>query len=356
MSPGAPQRATLTADQHVDGVLAGDRAILARTITLLESSRPDHQALAQAVLTRLLPHTGGAHRVGLTGVPGAGKSTLIEALGTRLLDRGSKVAVLAIDPTSVVTGGSILGDKTRMGRLASDRRAFVRPSPSAGTLGGVASRTREALLVCEAAGYDVVIVETVGTGQSEVAVADLVDTFVVLALAGAGDELQGIKRGVLELGDVLCITKADGANAQPAKVAARQLQVALRLVHARDPSDTWRPPVLTCSSVTGDGLDALWERVTDHAEHRKASGAWDARRRAQQVRWMWSRIDEGLGQALRCAPAVQAILTDTEAAVRAGRLPPSRAARTILDAFLGSAPGPATSPEPPAAAPSEETP
>jgi len=353
VSAGGPRRARLSADQLVAGVEAGDRAVLARTITLLESGRADHQALGQEVLTRLLPRTGAAHRIGLTGVPGAGKSTLIEALGSRLLGAGRRVAVLAIDPTSVVTGGSILGDKTRMGRLASDERAFVRPSPSAGTLGGVAARTREALLVCEAAGYDVVIVETVGTGQSEVAVADLVDTFVVLALAGAGDELQGIKRGVLELGDVLCITKADGDNARSAQVAARQLEQALRLVHARDPADSWRPPVLTASSVTGDGLDALWERIGDHRAHRQASGAWDLRRRDQQVRWMWSRIDEGLGQALRRAPAVQALLPQTEAAVREGRLPPGAAARAVLDAFLGAAP--TATAGPPAAAPSEET-
>lgn len=339
------RRRPLSVEDHVAGVRAGDRAVLARTITLLESERADHQALGQEVLTRLLPHTGGARRVGITGVPGVGKSTLIEALGSRLTAAGHRLAVLAVDPSSQVTGGSVLGDKTRMSRLASDPRAFVRPSPAGATLGGVAARTREALLVCEAAGYEVVLVETVGTGQSEVTVADLVDTFVVLLLSGAGDELQGIKRGVLELADVLAVTKAEGDNAPRAELAARQLQAALRLTRhdgARpaDPSrPAWVPPVLTVSAVAERGLDALWEQVLEHQRWARASGAFEARRRAQQVGWMWALVEDGLRSALRRAPATRELLGPLEAEVRAGRLPPGLAARRLLDAFVAGAPG-----------------
>lgn len=353
------RRRPLSVEDHVAGVLAGDRAVLARTITLLESERPDHQALGQEVLARLLSHTGGARRVGITGVPGVGKSTLIEALGSRLTAVGHRVAVLAVDPTSQVTGGSVLGDKTRMNRLASDPRAFVRPSPAGATLGGVAARTREALLVCEAAGYDVVLVETVGTGQSEAAVADLVDTFVVLLLSGAGDELQGIKRGVLELADVLAVTKAEGENAPRAELAARQLEAALRLTRhegAHGPADpsrpAWTPPVLTLSAVADQGLDTLWEQVLEHERWARAGGAFEARRRAQQVGWMWALVEDGLRGALRRAPATRELLGPLEADVRAGRLPPGLAARRLLDAFVAGAPG---APAPPSERDDEET-
>ncbi len=329
-------RRDLSVEEHVQGVLAGDRAVLARTITLLESARPDHQARAQQVLARLLPSAGGAHRLGITGVPGVGKSTFIEALGSHLTAAGRRVAVLAVDPTSQVTGGSILGDKTRMSRLASDPMAFVRPSPAGATLGGVAARTREALLVCEAAGYDVVLVETVGTGQSEATVASMVDTFLVLLLTGAGDELQGIKRGVLELAHLFAITKADGDNVPRARAAARQLETALRLTrHPTDHADApgWEPPVLTVSGLTGEGVAALWEQALAHRAQAEASGAWEAARRGQQVRWMWSLVEEGLLAALRRAPRVARLLPEVEAAVREGRLPPGLAARRILEAF-----------------------
>ncbi len=325
-----PRKANdLSLDDYVAGVKACDRAVLGRAITLVESSRPDHQQLAQQLLSVLLPDTGQAHRVGLTGVPGAGKSTLIDALGTRLTGDGHTVAVLAIDPTSLITGGSILGDKTRMARLAVDPRAFIRPSPTARTLGGVARKTRESMLLCEAAGFDVVIVETVGVGQSETVVAEMVDVFILLAIAGAGDELQGIKRGVMELAEIVAVNKADGANAGPAEIAANELRQALHFM--RPPHPSWEVPVLTISAVAGDGLDTLWDTVVRHRDTLRSAGAHAQRRRDQQLRWMWSMVEDRVMTDLRTHSGVKALLPALEADVRDGRVPPTQAALRILE-------------------------
>ncbi len=314
-------------------VRAGDRRWLARAITLVESRKPEHQAQASALLTELLPHTGGADRIGLTGVPGVGKSTFIDEFGTMLTAAGHMVAVLAVDPTSSRTGGAILGDKTRMARLANDPRAFVRPSPAGDSLGGVARRTRETILLCEAAGFDVVLVETVGVGQSETAVSQMVDIFVVLMLAGAGDELQGIKRGVLELADLIAVNKADGDNVKRARLAAAELRRAIHLMTPASPN--WAPPVLTCSAVEGSGLDKVWEQITVHRERLTATGERADRRRRQQVGWLWSMISDRLLDEFRTSPAVQAQLRDVSAAVLAGELPAGAAADRLLTAFLG---------------------
>ncbi|MBN1335362.1 MAG: methylmalonyl Co-A mutase-associated GTPase MeaB [Deltaproteobacteria bacterium] len=318
------------------GVLGGDRALLGRAITLVESRLPGHRIEAQALLERLLPHAGRSVRVGVSGAPGAGKSTFIEALGSMLLDRGHRVAVLAVDPSSCLSGGSILGDKTRMERVATHANAFVRPSPTGGALGGVARRTREAVLVVEAAGYDVVLVETVGVGQSETLVADMVDCFLVLLAPGAGDELQGIKRGILELADLVAVNKADG-DAKPAALrAVRDFEAALR--YARPPDPDWRTPVLPVSGRTGEGLVELWEQVEAHRRIREASGALERRRRDQSLRWLWGLVEEGLLDALRAHPEVRARLPDLEADVLASRIPPALAAEALLRAF-GVTPG-----------------
>src|SRR5262245_12221857 len=272
------------------GVRARERAVIARAITLIESRRYDHQKAAHRLVQELLPSAGKAIRVGITGAPGVGKSTTIDALGTFLTGKGCKVAVLAVDPSSARSGGSILADKTRMPRLSSDANAFVRPSPSAGTLGGVAAKTREAMLLCEAAGYDVVLVETIGTGQSETAVADMTDFFLVLMLAGAGDELQGLKKGVIELADMLGVNKADGDNIARAKAAAAEYRAALHIIGAG--SELWTPPVITFSALTGDGIAELWARICEHRERTNAAGALAARRREQQVKWMWAMLEE----------------------------------------------------------------
>jgi LAO/AO transport system kinase len=322
------RRPVLSVEQHVDGVLAGDRAVLGRTISLVESVRPEHRAKADEVLQRLLPHTGKAHRIGVSGVPGVGKSTFLEALGMRLLEEGRRVAVLAIDPSSSVTGGSILGDKTRMERLAADRRAFIRPSPASGALGGVHRKTRETLWVCEAAGFDVVFVETVGVGQSEIAVADMVDTFLVLLLAGAGDELQGIKKGILEIADVLAINKADGEAKLAAERARREMVSALRLV--RPAQDGWAVPVLTCSGLTGEGLEALWAALVGHRQALEASGALAERRERQRVRWMWAIVEEEVVRRVREDPAVRLLAPELERAVREGGVTPGVAAGRLL--------------------------
>ena len=313
------------------GVRDGRRAALARAITLVESQRDDHQAQAGALLEALLPWTGRATRVGITGVPGVGKSTFVERLGMQLVRAGHRVAVLAVDPSSQRSGGSILGDKTRMSELAADDRAYVRPSPSGGSLGGVHRKTREAMLLCEAAGYDVVLVETVGVGQSETAVAAMVDTFCVLMLPGAGDELQGIKRGILELADVLVVHKADGERLGLARSAARDLQAALRLFGPRDGG--WQPPVLMASSVLPDddaGVDAVWRALTGHADALRTADVFATRRADQQVQWMWSMVEEVAVHRVRAAPAVVARAAELEAAVRAGQLPASVAARQFL--------------------------
>ncbi|MFE4515991.1 methylmalonyl Co-A mutase-associated GTPase MeaB [Kitasatospora sp. NPDC056783] len=325
---------TIDLDSYVTGVLDGSRAWIARAVTLVESSRPDHRALAQQLLQRLLPHAGGAVRVGITGVPGVGKSTFIDSFGTMLTGSGHRVAVLAVDPTSSRTGGSILGDKTRMERLAVDPAAFVRPSPTSGTLGGVAKATRESMVVMEAAGYDVVLIETVGVGQSETAVAGMVDTFLLLSLARTGDQLQGIKKGVLELADVIAVNKADGPHETDAKAAARELAGALRLLQA--PDAAWTPPVLTCSGRDGAGLDALWERLQQHRKVLDATGALAAKRRDQQVEWTWAMVHDQLYARLHENPEVRRLSGELEAGVRAGTLPAGLAAQRILDAFFGS--------------------
>jgi LAO/AO transport system kinase len=316
---------------HRDGVRAGDRRTLAKTITLLESRRADHAALGQAVLEELAPHTGGAVRLGITGTPGVGKSTFIEALGRHLIGLGSKLAVHADDPSSPRSGGSILGDKTRMERLAQEPAAFIRPSPSGGSLGGVAHRTRETLLLCEAAGYDVVIVETVGVGQSEVAVASMVDCFAVLLQPGAGDELQGMKKGVLELADALVVNKADGEQS----AAARRAQIAYQhgLALLRPTSPHWTPPVLLASAVTGDGIAAFWDAVLGHRAALTASGELTVRRSAQARSWLWNLLEESLQARFRAHPAVAQALGRVEAEVAAGKTTPGAAARSLLDLF-----------------------
>jgi LAO/AO transport system kinase len=308
-------------------IRAGDRAALARAITLVESKKPEHRTAAQELLRALLPFTGKAIRVGITGAPGVGKSTTIDALGTFLTERGKRVAVLAVDPSSVRTGGSILGDKTRMQKLAAEERAFVRPSPAAGTLGGVAARTRETMLLCEAAGYDVVLVETVGIGQSEIAVAGMTDTFLALMLPGAGDELQGIKKGLLELVDVVAVNKADGDNIARAKAAAASLKAALHILASSAGAEA--PPVLTYSARAGEGIAEIWQAIEAHRERLAKKGGLDAKRREQQVRWMWSLIETRIQERLRSDPKLKAKLPALESAVKEGKLPPALAADEI---------------------------
>jgi len=322
----------LQADAYVEGVRAGERAMLARTITLIESEHPRHEALAQEVLTRLLPYTGAALRVGISGVPGVGKSTFIDALGMHLVGLGKRVAVLAIDPSSTVSGGSILGDKTRMARLSRESLAYIRPSPSSGTLGGVARKTRETLLLCEAAGFDVVLVETVGVGQSETVVADMVDFYLVLMLAGAGDELQGIKRGILEIADMLAINKADGDNAIRAERARSEYRAALHLMRPGA-----EPEITTCSALENTGIERVWSSIAKRLEAQRASGELEKRRRVQQVQWMWSMIEDGMRAALHAHPGVASLGPALERDVREGRATPTLAARRVLETFL---PGP----------------
>ncbi len=327
-------RATLTAAAYANGVLKGDRALLAQAITLIESRRPDHQKLAQDMLVKLLPQTGNSLRIGISGLPGAGKSTFIDSFGTMLTAGGHKVAVLAVDPTSSRTGGSILGDKTRMARLAIDPNAFIRPSPTGGTLGGVARATREATLVCEAAGFDIILVETVGVGQSEITVSEMVDFFLVLMIAGGGDELQGIKKGVLEIADMIAVTKADGDNATRAKLTAADYQHALRITTPASP--TWTAPVITISSMLNQGLDALWEKIQQHRRLMTESGERAARREAQMIRWMWAMVEDRLMTRLKSAPRVGALVPALEKDVGAGKITPTLAVEQILKAFATS--------------------
>lgn len=320
-------------DDYATGVLDGSRAWIARAITLVESTRPDHRELAQKLLVELTPHAGNARRVGITGVPGVGKSTFIDALGTRLTGEGHKVAVLAVDPSSTRTGGSILGDKTRMHRLSADPDAFIRPSPTAGTLGGVAKATREAMVVMEAAGYDIVLVETVGVGQSETTVAEMVDSFLFLTLARTGDQLQGIKKGVLELADVIAVNKADGEHTMAARRAARELSGALRMLRSDERARA--TPVLTCSAREGTGLEEVWAEIVGHQDRLRASGELETRRRRQQVGWTWAMVRDRLLTGLREHPGVRRLAPRLEQEVADGTLTPALAADRILAAFRG---------------------
>jgi LAO/AO transport system kinase len=313
------------------GIRAGERAVIARAITLVESRRADHQRAARRLVQDLLPDTGKAVRVGITGTPGVGKSTTIDALGSYLTEQGRKVAVLAVDPSSTRTGGSILADKTRMARLSADPNAFVRPSPASGTLGGVAAKTRESMLLLEAAGFDTVLVETVGTGQSETVVADMTDFFLVLMLPGAGDELQGLKKGVVELADMIAINKADGDNRARAQAAAAEYRAALHILGARSPH--WSPPVVTYSALSGDGIASLWAKVLEHHDAMNANGELAARRREQQVKWMWAMLEERILSRLRSDPALRAKLPRLEAAVADGRMSASLAVEELAAAL-----------------------
>jgi LAO/AO transport system kinase len=316
-------------DELAAAVHSGDRTGLSRAITLVESTRPDHRDQAQQLLLRLQHDSPNAMRVGITGVPGVGKSTAIEALGMMLIEQGHRVAVLAVDPSSTRTGGSILGDKTRMARLAVHDDAYIRPSPTSGTLGGVTKATRETIVLVEAAGFDVVLVETVGVGQSEVAVANMVDTFVFLTLARTGDQLQGIKKGVLELADLVVVNKADGEHATEAKAAARELAAAIRLIYPRD--ILWRPPVLTMSAQEGTGLAEMWSTVVRHREVLTGAGEFEAKRRQQQVDWTWSMVRDAVLDRVLSNPNVRKISSDVERRVRDGELTPALAAQQIID-------------------------
>lgn len=315
-------------DLLFQGILDNNRRMIAKTITLIESNLPAHKQLAFRVMEKILPLTGKSIRLGITGVPGVGKSTFIENLGVSLADAGHRVAVLAVDPTSRRSGGSILGDKTRMERLASHENSFIRPSPAGDTLGGVAARTREIMLVCEAAGFDVILVETVGVGQSETSVASMVDFFLVLMIAGAGDELQGIKKGVLELADAIAINKADGENLLAVEKAKRDLEIAMHLIAAETP--TWHTPVLTCSSVMEGGTRSVWETVLAHQEKFKQSGEFDQRRKKQSLDWMWTLVEEGLKQRFKNNETINRQIPLVSFQVENGKISPSAGAEQLL--------------------------
>ncbi len=313
---------------YINGVLSGDRRVLARTITLIESSLPDHRQMAAGIIEGLLPHTGKAVRLGITGVPGVGKSTFIETFGMYLTGQGNQLAVLAVDPSSTRSRGSIMADKTRMEQLCVEPRAFIRPSPSGGSLGGVARKTRETMLLCEAAGFDIIIVETVGVGQSETAVASMVDFFLVLMLAGAGDELQGIKKGVLEIADALAVNKADGDNVEKARQAKKAYETALHLLSPASPS--WSPPVLTCSAKENQDIDTIWDTVLAHRKAFEASGEFGEKRQKQSLDWMWALIEEGLKDRFYKNREIVAALPDLKNAVVNGSLAPAAAADELL--------------------------
>ncbi|MBO9324490.1 MAG: methylmalonyl Co-A mutase-associated GTPase MeaB [Roseiflexus sp.] len=330
-APPPPRRRLLTVEEYVAGVRSGDRSILARAITLIESNAPAHISLAQEVLRELLPYTGGSLRVGITGVPGVGKSTFIEALGTMLCDRGHRVAVLAVDPSSSISRGSILGDKTRMERLAHHPNAYIRPSPTGGSLGGVARKSRETLLICEAAGFDIVLVETVGVGQSEIAVRGMVDFFLLLMLAGAGDELQGIKKGIIELADALLITKADGDNRTRALAAQAEYSRALR--YLTPATEGWRPRAYICSAQTGEGIAEIWREIERFRDETTASGVFAARRREQARDWVYTLIEDHLRTRFFGHPVVQERLPAIEKAVVEGTLPVTTAVQDLIRAF-----------------------
>ena len=331
---GAPSRRVLSLDDFVAGIKAGNRAVLARAVTLVESTRESDRALAKALLEAVLPMTGRAHRIGITGVPGVGKSTTIDQLGMNLIAAGHRVAVLAVDPTSRRTGGSILGDKTRMQRLSQAPEAFIRPSPTSGTLGGVARRTRETMALVEAAGFDIVIVETVGVGQSETAVADMVDFFLVLLLAGGGDDLQGIKKGIVELADMIAINKADGDNVERATKSAAEYQGALNILTPASPS--WLPPVVTISGRDNLGLERLWEKIEEHRRIMIGTGEWEGRRRRQAVSMLRDMLAEGLMERLKATPGAAERLREVEARVAAGEMMAGIAVESVLDMLGGT--------------------
>jgi len=323
-------RSRQSAEELKQGVLAGDRGALARAITLAESSRADDQEQAQELIAGLLPETGKAIRVGITGVPGAGKSTTIEALGLDLIEQGHKVAVLVVDPTSARTGGSILGDKTRMNRLSAEENAYIRPSPSGGVLGGVARKTREAMLLCEAAGFDVIIVESVGVGQSEAELAELVDCLMLLLVPGAGDDLQGIKRGIMELSDLIVVNKADGDRMPLAKRARGDYRHALRMLPPSTPG--WETPVQIASAIEGTGLAEIWESVEAHRAHLEESGLLEKRRRHQTERWLDSMIEEAMLTAIHSREGVERAIEQARADVDAGKITVPQATQKVIDA------------------------
>ena len=315
-------------EEYVRGILDGNRRMIAKTITLVESSLKEHRKAAFKIVEKILPHTGKSIRLGVTGVPGVGKSTFIENLGCRLADKDHRVAVLAVDPTSSRSGGSILGDKTRMEQLSAHKNAFIRPSPAGETLGGVAAKTREIMLICEAAGFDVIFVETVGVGQSETSVASMVDFFLVLMIAGAGDELQGIKKGVLELADAIAINKADGNNLKAVERAKSDLELAMQLISPETP--TWSTPVLTCSSVNEGGTTGVWETVLDHRSKFKDTGEFDQRRRKQSLDWMWTLVEDGLKQRFKNNEKINNAIPGVSQQVEGARISPSAAAEKLL--------------------------
>jgi LAO/AO transport system kinase len=316
-------------EYYIKGVLDRKRRIIAKTITLIESSLSTHQKLAKIIIEGLLPYGGKSIRLGITGVPGVGKSTFIEIFGMDLINKGHRVGVLAVDPSSKKSGGSVMGDKTRMEKLSIQEQAFIRPSPSSGTLGGVARKTKETMIVCEAAGFDVIIVETVGVGQSEMAVSSMVDFFLVLMLSGAGDELQGIKKGVLELADAVAINKADGDNIKKAKEARNEYEIALGLLY--QPSPVWSPPVLTCSALTMEGLDEIWKIILDHREKLTVAGVFEEKRKKQTVDWMWSMVEEGLRDYFYHNPDINKLLPKIIKEVEKGKTSPTTAASELLD-------------------------
>jgi len=333
----AKRRPSLSIDDYVQGVLNRDRAILGRAITLVESNARAHMGLAQEVLKQLLPFTGKSMRIGITGVPGVGKSTFIESLGCYLLDMGYRLAVLAVDPSSSITGGSILGDKTRMERLGQDKRCFIRPSPTGGALGGVARKSRESMLVCEAAGFDLILIETVGVGQSEITVRSMVDFFLLLMLAGAGDELQGIKKGIIELADAVIITKADGDNKSRAEVARSEYE---RAIHYTQPaSEGWKPPVFTCSAVSGHGIKETWSMIEQFRRQTAVSGHFDSRRKSQTLKWIHEIVDEHLRAHFLNHPGVAEAVPEIEDLVLNGDLPPTAAATRLISIFEGKGDG-----------------
>jgi len=316
------------ANYYIDGVLEGNRRLIAKTITMVESSLPAHQELAKPIIDALLPYSGKAVRIGITGIPGVGKSAFIESFGMMLLKDEHRIAVLAVDPSSKKSGGSVMGDKTRMEKLSAEERAFIRPSPSGGTLGGVARKTRETMIVCEAAGFDVMIVETVGVGQSETTVASMVDFFLVLMLAGAGDELQGIKKGVLELADAIAVNKADGDNIKKAKRARKEYETALHLINPS--SSNWLPPVVTCSALTLEGIVEIWKIVLDHRSKLKNTGEFEQKRKKQALEWMWALVEEGLRNKFYKDPDIKRRLPKITKKVERGKTAPTAAAFELL--------------------------